>query len=966
MAEAKPLKHLYLVDGSGFIFRAFHAIRPLNRPDGTPVNAVFGFTRMLMKLLRDTEADHIAVIFDAARRNFRNDIYPDYKGHRPDAPEELVPQFPLIKQASEAFNLHTIEIEGFEADDIIATYARQATEAGAEVTIVSSDKDLMQLVNNKVGMFDEMKNRRIGRDEVFERFGVGPEKVVEVQALAGDSVDNVPGVPGIGVKTAALLINEYGDLDTLLERAGEIKQNKRRENLIEFADMARISLQLVTLKDDVPVDLPVDELDVPPHELSKLVPWLTTQGFDAILAELRSALTDEEMESFDAIFAEAFETLPADKRDRALRKTLAAIEEGGGASLAGAPSDPTAAPAEIAYELVQDEAALQAWVDRARKAGVVAVDTETTSLDAMQAELVGLSLSVQAGKACYIPVAHKAAGSQGALDLGDGGEAAEDAPAQIPRQKALDILAPLLDDPSVLKVGQNIKYDVLILSRYGVEVTPVDDTMLLSFVLDGGLHGHGMDVLADTHLGVSTVKYKDVVGTGKKQITFDYVPLEAARDYAAEDADITLRLHQTLKPRLVQEKMTTVYETIERPLVPVVWAMEKEGIGVDPEKLRGLSRDFTQRLAGLEAEVHELAGEEFNIGSPKQLGEILFEKMSLPGGKKNKSGGYGTDASVLEDLAAGGHDLPARVLEWRQIAKLKSTYSDALLEQINPATGRIHTSYAMAGAQTGRLSSTDPNLQNIPVRTEEGRKIRGAFVAREGWKLLSLDYSQIELRVLAHMAGIDALVDAFRDGQDIHAMTASQVFDVPIEGMDPMIRRQAKAINFGIIYGISAFGLARQLGIARGDAKNYIDAYFERYPGIRDYMDGAVEQCRKAGLVETLFGRRIHLDAINAKNPMQRNYAERQAINAPIQGSAADIIKRAMIRVPPAIADAGLDARMLLQVHDELLFETPEDQVEKTIEVVKETMEAAALPALELKVPLVVDAGIGDDWATAH
>ncbi|MED5359734.1 MAG: DNA polymerase I [Pseudomonadota bacterium] len=966
MAEAKPLKHLYIVDGSGFIFRAFHAIRPLNRPDGTPVNAVFGFTRMLMKLLRDTEADHIAVIFDAARRNFRNDIYPDYKGHRPDAPEELVPQFPLIKQASEAFNLHTIEIEGFEADDIIATYARQATEAGAEVTIVSSDKDLMQLVNDKVGMFDEMKNRRIGRDEVFERFGVGPEKVVEVQALAGDSVDNVPGVPGIGVKTAALLINEYGDLDALLERAGEIKQNKRRENLIEFADMARISLQLVTLKDDVPVDLPVDELDVPPHELTKLVPWLATQGFDAILAELRSALTDEEMESFDAIFAEAFETLPADKRDRALRKTLAAIEEGGGASLAGAPSDPTAAPAEIAYELVQDEAALQAWVDRARKASVVAVDTETTSLDAMQAELVGLSLSVQAGKACYIPVAHKAAGSQGALHLGDGGEAGEEAPAQIPRQKALDILAPLLDDPSVLKVGQNIKYDALILSRYGVEVTPVDDTMLLSFVLDGGLHGHGMDVLADTHLGVSTVKYKDVVGTGKKQITFDYVPLEAARDYAAEDADITLRLHQTLKPRLVQEKMTTVYETIERPLVPVVWAMEKEGIGVDPEKLRGLSRDFTQRLAGLEAEVHELAGEEFNIGSPKQLGEILFEKMSLPGGKKNKSGGYGTDASVLEDLAAGGHDLPARVLEWRQIAKLKSTYSDALLEQINPATGRIHTSYAMAGAQTGRLSSTDPNLQNIPVRTEEGRKIRGAFVAREGWKLLSLDYSQIELRVLAHMAGIDALVDAFRDGQDIHAMTASQVFDVPIEGMDPMIRRQAKAINFGIIYGISAFGLARQLGIARGDAKNYIDAYFERYPGIRDYMDGAVEQCRKAGLVETLFGRRIHLDAINAKNPMQRNYAERQAINAPIQGSAADIIKRAMIRVPPAIADAGLDARMLLQVHDELLFETPEDQVEKTIEVVKETMEAAALPALELKVPLVVDAGIGDDWATAH
>ncbi len=967
MAETAPLKHLYLVDGSGFIFRAFHAIRPLTRPDGTPVNAVFGFTRMLMKLLRDTDADHIAVIFDAARRNFRNDIYPDYKGHRPDAPEELVPQFPLIREASEAFNLHTIEIEGYEADDIIATYAKQAKAAGADVTIVSSDKDLMQLVDDKVAMFDEMKNRRIGPAEVIERFGVGPEKVVEVQALSGDSVDNVPGVPGIGVKTAALLINEYGDLETLLARAGEIKQNKRRENLLEFADQARISLQLVTLKDDVPVDLPVDELDVPPHDLAKLVPWLTTQGFDAILAELRSALDAEEQNTFDAIFQAALETVPAEKRQTALRKTLAAIEASGHISFAGAAAgDPAAAPSETVYELVRDESSLQAWVELARKAGTVAVDTETTSLDAMQAELVGISLSVQAGQACYIPVAHKAAAGQGTFDLGDGGAAGEAAPEQISRQRALDILAPLLDDPSVLKVGQNIKYDALVLSRYGVDVTPVDDTMLISFVLDGGLHGHGMDVLAETHLGVSTVKFKDVVGTGKKQITFDYVPLEAARDYAAEDADITLRLHQTLKPRLLQEKMVTVYETIERPLIPVVAAMEKEGIRVDPEKLRGLSRDFTQKLAGLEAEVHELAGEAFNIGSPKQLGEILFEKMSLPGGKKNKSGGYGTDASVLEDLAASGHDLPARVLDWRQIAKLKSTYSDALVEQINPATGRIHTSYAMAGAQTGRLSSTDPNLQNIPARTEEGRKIRSAFIARDGWKLISLDYSQIELRVLAHMAGIDALVQAFRDGHDIHAMTASQVFGVPVEGMDPLVRRQAKAINFGIIYGISAFGLARQLGIGRGEAKDYIDAYFERYPGIRDYMDSEVEKCRKAGLVETLFGRRIHLDSINAKNPAQRGYAERQAINAPIQGSAADIIKRAMIRVPKALADAKLAARMLLQVHDELLFEAPEDQVDKTIEVIKATMEGAALPALQLKVPLVVDAGVGDDWAAAH
>ena len=650
----------------------------------------------------------IDVIAESApRRTFRNDIYPDYKGHRPDAPEELVPQFPLIKEASKAFNLHTIEIEGFEADDIIATYARQATQAGAEVTIVSSDKDLMQLVNDKVVMFDEMKNRRIGRNEVIERFGVGPEKVVEVQALAGDSVDNVPGVPGVGVKTAALLINEYGDLDTLLDRAGEIKQNKRRENLIEYAEMARISLELVTLKDDVPISLPVDELGVPPHDLAKLVPWLATQGFDAILTELRSTLSEKELTDFDENFTKAFDTLPADKRDRALRKTLTSIEESGGASLASPPKDLTAAPITTAYELVQDEAALRNWIYQAREAGIVAVDTETTSLDAMQAELVGLSLSVKAGKACYIPLAHKVAGSQVALDLGDGGDVKEEeAPQQMPRQKALDILTPLLDDPSVLKVGQNIKYDALILSRYGVAVTPVDDTMLLSFVLDGGLHGHGMDVLADTHLGLSTVKYKDVVGTGKKQITFDYVPLEAARDYAAEDADITLRLYQTLKPRLVQERMVTTYETIERPLVPIITTMEKEGIRVDPEKLRGLSRDFTQRLAGLEAEVHELAGEEFNIGSPKQLGEILFDKMNLPGGKKNKSGSYSTDANVLEDLAAGGNALPTRVLEWRQIAKLKSTYSDALVEQINPATGRIHTSYSMACHGVGGVNTS--------------------------------------------------------------------------------------------------------------------------------------------------------------------------------------------------------------------------------------------------------------------
>jgi len=872
----------------------------------------------------------VAIIFDAGRKSFRNDFYPDYKAYRPPAPDDLVPQFDIIREAVEAFNVPAIEMKGFEADDIIATYAREATERGMEVTIVSSDKDLMQLVGGRVRMFDAMKSREIGPEQVVEYFGVAPDKVIEVQALAGDSVDNVPGVPGIGVKTAAQLINEYGDMETLLARAEEIKQPKRRQNLIEHADDARVSHRLVTLKQDVPVEHAIEEFIRKEADPNRLLAFLKEQGFKTILARMESRLGVEG----------PVEDASADE------------------------------PEETVYELVQDAAALERWIGDATEAGRVAVDTETTSLDAMRAELVGFSLSIVPGKACYVPVAHKTPAEQGALDLGgeaDGGApVANGAPKQIPMRDALALLKPLLEDPGVLKIGQNIKYDALVLARHGVEVTPVDDTMLLSFVLDTGQRGHGMDDLAERHLGRSTIKFKEVVGTGKNQITFDYVPLEKALDYAAEDADITLRLHDVLKPRLLTEKMVTLYETIERPLIPILREMERAGIRVDPDKLRGLSRDFAQRLAGLEAEILELAGEDFNIASPKQLGEILFEKMSLPGGKKTKTGAWGTDARVLEDLAAAGHDLPIRVLDWRQLAKLKSTYSDALVEQINPETGRIHTSYAMAGAQTGRLASTDPNLQNIPVRTEEGRKIRSAFVARDGCKLLSLDYSQIELRVLAHMAGIEALLEAFRDGQDIHAMTAAQVFGVPVEGMDPMVRRQAKAINFGIIYGISAFGLARQLGISRGDAKAYIDAYFERYPGIRDYMDGAVAGCRETGYVETLFGRRLHLSGIGAKNPMQRNYAERQAINAPIQGTAADIIKRAMLRVPGALSAAGLGSRMLLQVHDELLFETPEDEVEKTIKTVGAAMEGAAMPAVALDVPLVVDAGVGDDWATAH
>ena len=916
------MKHVFLVDGSGFIFRAYHAIRPMTRPDGTPVNAVYGFTTMLMKLIDDTDADHVAVIFDAARKTFRNDIYPDYKANRPPAPDDLIPQFALVREATRAFNVACIEMENYEADDLIATYARQAREKGAQVTIVSSDKDLMQLVGDGVALFDAMKDRMIGPDAVAEKFGVGPDKVIEVQALAGDSSDNVPGVPGIGVKTAAQLIAEYGDLETLLARAEEIKQPKRRQSLIDNAEMARVSKRLVTLRDDVPVP--------------------------------------DSIESF-AVAQPNAETLLGFLRDNAFRSLIPKIES----RLAAATGAPASLPAERpeAYELVQDEAALKAWVEAAFSNGFVAVDTETDSLDSMRANLVGVSLALP-GRACYIPLAHKGAPSQGSFDFGEGGSDSGDAPPQVPLKRAIAILKPLLEADSVLKIGQNIKYDRQVLIRHGIDIAPIDDTMLLSVVLEGGAHGHGMDELALLHLGHQTIKYKEVVGSGKAQVTFDRVPLDVARDYAAEDADVTLRLHALLKPRLLEEKLVTVYETLERPLVPILERMERHGIRVDAAELKRLSDDFTARMGDLEAEIHTLAGHEFNVGSPKQLGEVLFDEMSLPGGKKGKTGAYATGADVLENLAGQGHDLPARVLDWRQLAKLKSTYADALLEQINPVTGRVHTSFAMAATSTGRLASSDPNLQNIPVRTEEGRKIRRAFVAEDGNVLLSADYSQIELRLLAHVAGIDALKQAFLDGLDIHAMTASQVFGVPIEGMDPMVRRKAKAINFGIIYGISGFGLARQLGIPQGEANAYIQAYFERYPGIKDYMEATKEQARKQGYVTTLFGRRCHVRGIADKNPNMRNFAERAAINAPIQGGAADVIKRAMVRLPAALEAAGLgtDARMLLQVHDELVFEVPKARLEETAAVVKAVMEGAA----RLDVPLVVDTGHARTWDEAH
>ena len=920
-AKTPRPEHVFLIDGSGFIFRAYHGLPPMTRPDGTPVNAVYGFTTMLMKLLDGTDADHVAVLFDRARKTFRNEIYPQYKAHRPPAPDDLIPQFALVRDAVRAFGVAAVDSDGYEADDIIATYAREAVRQGAKVTIVSSDKDLMQLVGGRVTMLDAMKNRTIGPDQVAEKFGVGPDRVIDVQALAGDSSDNVPGVAGIGVKTAALLINEYGDLENLLGHAAEIKQPKRRQNLIEQADLARLSKDLVTLRDDVPGLPPLADFAVRDADRDVLLGFLRDQAFKSLAARVERLMDN---------------------------------------------AAPAAAAAENGYELVQTMAALDNWIEEAGAAGRVVVDCETTSLDACRAELVGVSLSVTPGRACYIPLAHKEAAAQGAFDLGGGGGDAGndsgDAPEQIPLKKALEKLKELFEDPSVLKVGHNIKYDMGVFAEAGMGLAPVDDSMVISYVLEGGLHGHGLDELALLHFDHATIKFKDVAGTGKNRVTFDRVPLDKALDYAAEDADYSGRLQSLLKPRLADEHMVSVYETIERPLIPVLVAMERAGVKVDAGELKRLSADFSHRLGDLEEEIHKLAGRQFNVASPKQLGELLFDEMGLTGGKKGKTGAYGTGAGVLDELAAQGHDLPARVLDWRQLAKLKNTYADALVERISLKTGRVHTSYSMAATSTGRLASSDPNLQNIPVRTPEGRKIRRAFIAEKGHRLLSADYSQIELRLLAHVAGIDALKDAFHNGADIHALTASQVFGVPLDGMDAMTRRRAKAINFGIIYGISAFGLARQLGISNAEAGRYIDSYFERYPGIRDYMERTKEEARANGYVTTLFGRRCHVRGIKDKNQGRRNFAERAAINAPIQGGAADIIKRAMIRLPGALENAGLKAAMLLQVHDELIFEVPVDEISDTLPIVREIMEGAA----RLDVPLVVDTGLGDNWDEAH
>ncbi|RKF16136.1 DNA polymerase I [Roseovarius spongiae] len=923
--------HLHLIDGSAFIFRAYHALPPLTRKsDGLPIGAVSGFCNMLQRYVDDNaggDVTHVAVIFDKGSHTFRNDLYPEYKANREAMPEDLRPQIPLTRRATEAFNIACKEIEGYEADDIIATLSMQARDAGGRVTIISSDKDLMQLVGGGVEMLDAMKNRRIDAEGVEEKFGVGPDRVVDVQALAGDSVDNVPGAPGIGVKTAALLINEYGDLDTLLERAGEIKQPKRRQTLIEKADQIRLSRQLVQLDCATPLDFTLDDLEVRDPDPDTLLGFLSEMEFRTLSKRIAAA-----MEVEPPVIPDAAPQAPGE----------------------AAPDWPAIDAAS--HEKITDMAALAVWIDLVKAHGHVAIDTETTSLNEMQAELVGISLAVEPGHACYIPLGHR---SGDADDLFGSDRLAG---GQLPLQDALDALAPVLEDPAILKIGQNMKYDMKILARHGVSMSPIDDTMLMSYALHAGLHNHGMDALSERYLGHTPIPIKTLLGSGKSAITFDRVPVDDAVAYAAEDADITLRLWRLFKPQLHREKVTAVYETLERPLVPVLARMERHGIEVDREVLSRMSSAFAQKMAALEEEIHALAGRKFNVGSPKQLGEILFDEMGLVGGKRGKTGAYATGADVLEDLATE-HDLPARILDWRQLSKLKSTYTDALQDHIDPETGRVHTSYVQTGANTGRLASTDPNLQNIPVRTEEGRRIRTAFVAPKGRTLVSLDYSQIELRILAHVADIDALKQAFRDGLDIHAMTASEMFGVPLDQMTPEIRRQAKAINFGVIYGISGFGLARNLRIPRAEAQGFIDRYFERFPGIRAYMDDTIAFAKEHGHVKTLFGRRIHTPEISAKGP-RAGFARRAAINAPIQGTAADVIRRAMIRMPAAIE--GLPCKMLLQVHDELLFEVEDGAVEDVIAAARDVMQGAAAPAVRLGVPLIVDAGHGANWAEAH
>ena len=988
LAPVAKGSHVYLIDGSGYIFRAFHALPPLTRPsDGLPVGAVHGFCAMLWKLLRETKISemptHIAVVFDAGRETFRNKIFGDYKAHRPPPPEELIPQFPLIRDAVRAFNVTCIELDGYEADDLIATYARHAVNAGGDVTIVSSDKDLMQLVRPGVVMLDGMKNKRIGRDEVLEKFGVPPEKVVDVQSLAGDSVDNVPGVPGIGIKTAAELINAYGDLEGLLQRAGEIKQPKRREKLIEFADQARISRQLVILKDDVADLAPIEDMTVREPVPESLLGFLRRMEFSTLTKRIAEGLGVG---------------VPPPASDGGAGVALvqtkpAVLQPSGSAGSAGGDSAPTGTKAETgsaspraavayvadqlaklpfdqtAYKLITNAADLEGVLNAARLSGRLGL-TLFVAAGTGADGVTGISLAVAPGRTYYLPLGHR----EGSTDLFGGGSLAA---GQMAFSEALALLKPVLEDDGVLKIGHNIKAHMLTLAGHGVRVAPVDDVMLMSYTLDCGKGGHGLEELAERHLGHVLTSLEQVLNqaglTKKNKGSLDSLPPETARGFTAETSDAIVRLWLKLKSRLAPERVTTVYETLERPLVSVIVDMERAGIAVEPGILARLSSTFAQRAAKAEDRIYELAGTKFNLGSPKQLGEFLFDKLKLPGGKKTKTGQWETRAGTLDDLAAN-EELPedARhlinaMLEWRQLTKLKSTYTDALPTFIDASTRRIHTSYALASTTTGRLASYDPNLQNIPIRTKEGREIRTAFVASQGHKLVSADYSQIELRVLAHIADIPQLKAAFAEGLDIHAMTASEMFGVPVAGMPGEVRRRAKAINFGIIYGISAFGLANQLSISKQEAGEYIQTYFKRFPGIREYMETTKKSAHSNGYVETIFGRRIHYPQINTKNPSMRGFLERAAINAPIQGSAADIIRRAMVRIPTALQRARLEtARMLLQVHDELVFEVGDSETQALIAIARNVMEKAAEPAIKLAVPIHVDAKAASNWDEAH
>jgi DNA polymerase I len=977
--------HVFLVDGSSYIFRAYHALPPLNRKsDGLQVNAVLGFCNMLWKLLRDMPEDnrptHLAIVFDKSEVTFRNKIYSDYKAHRPPAPDDLIPQFALIRDAVRAFDLPCLEQNGFEADDLIATYARLATELGATTTIVSSDKDLMQLVTDKVTMYDTMKDRRIGRAEVIEKFGVPPEKVVEVQALAGDSTDNVPGVPGIGVKTAAQLIIEYGDLEALLFRAGEIKQPKRREALLENTEKARISRQLVLLDDKVDLEVPLGDLAVHEPDARKLIAFLKAMEFSSLTKRV------SEYSQIDA--SQIAADMPAKSGSgRVLPEESAPAlpsPAGGGpkepskgpaarsdktSSLKGSPTSLAEARAEAAretpvdrtkYQTIRTLDQLKAIAARAYEQGHFAIELKSSSIDPMRAEISGIALALAANDACYVPLAHKQSGN--GIGLFDAGLA----PDQIKEADALAALRPLLESVGILKIGFNIKFGAVMLAQAGITIRNTDDVQLMSYALDAGRNSHNLDSLSDGWLGHTTLTHGELIGSGKGKLTFDQVAIDRATAYSAEDADVILRLWRVLKPRLVAERMMTVYETLERPLVSVLARMERRGISIDRQVLSRLSGDFAQTAARVEAELQELAGEPINVGSPKQIGDILFGKMGLPGGSKTKTGAWSTSAQILDELAEQGYDFPKKILEWRQVSKLKSTYTDALPTYVHPRTHRVHTTYALAATTTGRLSSNEPNLQNIPIRTEDGRKIRRAFIATPDHKLVSADYSQIELRLLAEIADVPMLRQAFRDGLDIHAMTASEMFGVPIKDMPSEVRRRAKAINFGIIYGISAFGLANQLGIAREEASAYIKKYFERFPGIRAYMDETKEFCRKNGYVTTLFGRKCYYPEIRASNASIRSFNERAAINARLQGSAADIIRRAMIRMEDALAEKKLSAQMLLQVHDELIFEVPDEEVAATLPVVQRVMQDAPFPAIILSLPLQVDARAANNWDEAH